>query len=65
MIATTKHDKVTIHGPKDIGTYVVEFRRAEGETLAISMPRGETDCVQTLQGLDALTGLVVEDVKTG
>jgi ABC-type phosphate transport system permease subunit len=51
--------------PKDIGTYVVEFRRAEGETLAISMPRGETDCVQTLQGLDALTGLVVQDVKTG
>jgi hypothetical protein len=27
---------ITIYGPKDDGTYVVEFRTAEGEALAIS-----------------------------
>ena len=29
-------------GPKDDGTYIVEFRTAEGEALAISIPRNET-----------------------
>jgi hypothetical protein len=32
-----------IYGPKDDGTYVVEFRTAEGDLLAISIPRTETD----------------------
>jgi hypothetical protein len=31
-----------IYGPKNDGTYVVEFRTAEGEALAISIPRTET-----------------------
>jgi hypothetical protein len=32
-------DKVTIYGPKDDGTYVVEFRTAQGDALTISIPR--------------------------
>ena len=31
-----------IFGPKDDGTYVVEFRTAAGEALTISIPRTET-----------------------
>ena len=31
----------TAEGPKDDGTYVVEFQTAEGEVLAISIPRSE------------------------
>jgi hypothetical protein len=31
-----------IFGPKSDGTYVVEFRTSRGETLAISVPAGET-----------------------
>jgi hypothetical protein len=34
-------NRIMIFGPKDDGTYVVEFRTAEGEALAISIPRGE------------------------
>jgi hypothetical protein len=34
--------KIAIYDPKDDGTYVVEFRTADGESLAISVPRGET-----------------------
>jgi hypothetical protein len=29
-------NRIMIFGPKDDGTYVVEFRTAEGEALAIS-----------------------------
>jgi hypothetical protein len=32
---------IMIFGPKDDGTYVVEFRTAAGETLASSIPRTE------------------------
>ena len=38
-----------IFGPKDDGTYVVEFRTAEGEALAISIPRGETAVIRHFQ----------------
>jgi hypothetical protein len=30
-----------VYGPKGDGTYLVEFRTAAGEVLAISIPRGE------------------------
>jgi hypothetical protein len=35
-------NRIMIFGPKSDGTYVVEFRTAAGEVLAISIPRGET-----------------------
>jgi hypothetical protein len=31
-----------IYGPKNDGTYIVEFKTADGEELAISVPRNET-----------------------
>ena len=40
MIATGKN-RIMIFSPKDDGTYVVEFRTAEGEALAISIPWNE------------------------
>ena len=48
MIATGKN-RIMIFGPKDDGTYVVEFRTAEGEALAISIPRGETAVIRHFQ----------------
>jgi hypothetical protein len=33
-------DKITIYGPKSDGTYIVEFRTAAGEALAIPLGRG-------------------------
>jgi hypothetical protein len=34
-MTVTGKDRIMIFGPKDDGTYVVEFRMAEGEALAI------------------------------
>ena len=35
----TAQDRITIYGPKDDCTYIVEFRTAEGDALAISSGR--------------------------
>jgi hypothetical protein len=37
-VTVTGKNRITIFGPKPDGTYVVEFRTAAGETLAISVP---------------------------
>jgi len=38
-----------IYEPKDDGTYVVEFRTAAGEALAISIPRTECAVIRHFQ----------------
>jgi hypothetical protein len=38
-----------IYGPKDDGTYIVEFRTAAGEALAISIPRSEASVIRHFQ----------------
>ena len=40
-VLATAQDRITIYGPKDDGTYIVEFRTVEGDALAISIPRTE------------------------
>jgi hypothetical protein len=40
-MTTTGKNRIMIYGPKNDGTYVVEFRTAEGEALAISIPGSE------------------------
>ena len=42
-------NRIMIFGPKNDGTYVVEFRAAAGETLAISIPRTEAAVVRHFQ----------------
>lgn len=39
-----KRDKITIHGPKNDGTYIVEFKTADSVALAFSVPRGRDSC---------------------
>ena len=41
----TSKNRIMIFGPKTDGTYVVEFRTAAGEALAISIPRTEASVV--------------------
>jgi hypothetical protein len=50
-----------IYGPKDDGTYVVEFRTAAGEALAISIPQSEASVVRYFQERMPY-GLFVPDV---
>ena len=45
----TGKNRIMIFGPKDDGSYVVEFRTAYGEVLSISIPRNETAVVRYFQ----------------
>jgi hypothetical protein len=51
-------------GPKGDGTYVIEFRTAAGEALAISIPRGETAVIRHFQECMPY-GLFVPNVDVG
>ena len=42
-------NRIMIYGPKEDGTYVVEFRTAWGAALAISIPRTETGVIRYFQ----------------
>jgi hypothetical protein len=57
----TGKNRIMIFGPKEDGTYVVEFRTAEGEALAISIPRSETAVIRHFQE-QMPYGLFVPDV---
>jgi hypothetical protein len=45
----TGKNRIMIYGPKDDGTYVVEFMTAEGDVLAISIPRTEAHVIRHFQ----------------
>jgi len=57
----TGNNRIMIFGPKSDGTYVVEFRTAAGETLAISIPRTEGTVIRHFQERMPY-GLFVPDV---
>ena len=48
-MTTTGKNRIMIYGPNTDGTYVVEFRTAEGDVLAISIPRTETAVIRHFQ----------------
>jgi len=58
----TGQDRIMIHGPKSDGTYIIEFRMADGESLAISVPAGETRVLKHFQARMPY-GLFVPDVE--
>jgi hypothetical protein len=40
---------IHFHGPKDDGTYIIEFRTAEGQSLAITIRRTEAAVIKHFQ----------------
>jgi hypothetical protein len=60
----TKQNRTMIFCPKSDGTYVVEFRTAAGESMAISIPRGETTVIRHFQERMPY-GLFVPEVDSG
>jgi hypothetical protein len=56
-------DRIMIYGSKSDGTYTIEFRMADGESLAISVPAGETGVLKRFKARGCPTGLVVPDVE--
>ena len=61
-MAMSGKNQIMIYGPKDDGTYVVEFRTADGDVLAISIPRTETAVIRHSQERMPY-GLFVPDVN--
>jgi hypothetical protein len=49
MSTMTGRNRIMIYGPKRDGTYVVEFRTADGDALAISVTAGETSVLKHFQ----------------
>jgi hypothetical protein len=48
-MTTAGKNRIMIYEPKPDGTYIVEFRIANGEALAISVPAGETRVLKYFQ----------------
>jgi hypothetical protein len=42
-------NRIMIYGPRNDGTYIVEFKTADGEALAINVPIGETRVLKHCQ----------------
>jgi hypothetical protein len=61
---TEAQDKITIYGPKADGTYLVEFRKADGQSLAISIPGSEAAVLKYFQARMP-HGQVVRDTEPG
>jgi hypothetical protein len=61
-MAMTRKNRIMICGPKNGGTYIVEFRTADGEALAISVPQGDTAVLKHFQERMPY-GLFVPDVQ--
>jgi hypothetical protein len=57
-----QQDKITICGPKSDGIYIVEFKTAEGEALAISVPESKAAVLKHFPARMPC-GLMVPDVK--
>jgi hypothetical protein len=60
-MTTTGKNRIMIYGPKNDGTYIVEFRTAEGEALATSIPGSEAAVIRHFQERMPY-GLFVPDV---
>jgi hypothetical protein len=48
-MAVIGKNRIMIYGPKNDGTYFVEFKAADGEALAISIPRSEARVIKHFQ----------------
>ncbi len=57
----TDRNRIMIYGPKNDGTYVIEFKTAASEALAISVPRNATAVLKHFQERMPY-GLFVPDV---
>jgi hypothetical protein len=61
-ITAAGKNRIMIFGPKNDGTYIVEFKTDAGEALAISVPGSEAAVLKHFQARMPY-GLVVPDVS--
>jgi hypothetical protein len=55
-VTATGKNRIMIYGSKNDGTYIVEFKTAEGEALAISVP-AISFMIAPTSGLDTVPSL--------
>ena len=63
-MAVTGKNRIMIYGPKNDGTYVIEFRTSEGEALAISIPRPETAVILNQRDAPEIERAVADFART-
>src|SRR5215467_3136254 len=56
-----QQDNISILGPRDDGTYVVEFRTAEGKKLAITVPSTKAAVLKHFQAATAELHIPIPD----
>ena len=63
---TAGKDRIMVYGPKEDGTYVVEFRTAAGQAMAISIPRtnGNNPALDALRTFRAATAPETRNAPT-
>jgi len=61
MVTAAAKNRIMIYGPKDDGTYVVEFRTAAGDALAVPIPMTKAGVIRHFQERMPY-GLFVPDV---
>jgi hypothetical protein len=49
VVRVNGKNRIMIYGPKSDGTHIVEFKTADSQALAISVPRGETAVLKHFQ----------------
>jgi hypothetical protein len=64
MMSADSRNRIMIYGPKDDGTYIVEFKTAADDALAMSIPASETRVIRHFQERMPY-GLFVPDVDAG
>jgi hypothetical protein len=60
-VTATGKNRIMIYGPKNDGTYIVEFKTADGEAHTMTVPAGETGVLKHFQERMPY-GLFVPDV---
>jgi hypothetical protein len=63
MTERERHNRIMVYGPKADGTYIIEFKIAAGEALAISILGGEARVIRHFQERMPYGLVVPEDVS--
>src|SRR5215470_14120131 len=56
-------DRIRIYGPKEDGSYWLELRQADGQSIVITMPESEAHVLKYFQAKIPY-GIVIPDVET-
>ena len=62
---TTPQNKIEIFGPKSDGSYWLEVRQSDGQSLVVSMPASEAAALKHFQAIAPYGVVVPDDPRVG